>query len=71
MEAQLTQLLHDVNAQLASHKHLQMLVVAPQPWGIEAGTLTPTMKIKRSRIEAEVADAVDGWYAAGAPVVWT
>ena len=43
MKAQLTQLLHDVNGQLASHEHLQMLVVAPEPWSMEAGTLTPTV----------------------------
>jgi long-chain acyl-CoA synthetase len=34
------------------------------------GCLTPTMKIKRSRIEAGVADAVAGWYDARGPVVW-
>jgi long-chain acyl-CoA synthetase len=70
VEAQLTQLLHDVNAARASHEHLQMLVVAREPWSMEAGTLTPTMKIKRSRIEAAVAPAVDGWYASGEAVVW-
>ena len=70
VEAELSQLLHQVNGRVASHEHLQMLVVARQPWTMEAGTLTPTMKIKRSRIEAEVADAVDGWYRSGAAVVW-
>jgi long-chain acyl-CoA synthetase len=70
VEEQLAQLLHGVNEQLPSHEKLQMLVVAKQPWSMEVGTLTPTMKIKRSRIEAEVAHAVDGWYATGAPVVW-
>ena len=70
VEAQLTQLLHDVNATRASHEHLQLLVVAREPWSMEAGTLTPTMKIKRSRIEAAVAPAVDGWYASGKVVVW-
>ena len=70
VEAALAQLLHDVNAQLASHEHLQMLVIAREPWRMEDGTLTPTMKIKRSRIEAQVADAVSHWYASGEPVVW-
>ncbi len=62
--------LAEVNADLAHHEQLQMLVVAREPWSMEAGTLTPTMKIKRSLIEASVADAVDQWYATGAPVVW-
>jgi long-chain acyl-CoA synthetase len=70
VDSALTQLLQDVNAQVASHEHLQMLVVAPEPWSMEAGTLTPTMKIKRSRIEALVAPAVESWYATGRPVVW-
>ena len=70
VDAALTQLLQDVNAQVASHEHLQMLVVARTPWSMEAGTLTPTMKIKRARIEAEVAPALDAWYRTGAPVVW-
>jgi long-chain acyl-CoA synthetase len=70
VEAALTQLLHEVNAQVAGHEHLQMLVVARTPWTMESGTLTPTMKIKRARIEAEVAPALDAWYRTSAPVVW-
>jgi long-chain acyl-CoA synthetase len=70
VDTALRQLLADVNADLASHEQLQMLVVARVPWSMEAGTLTPTMKIKRSLIEASVAAAVDQWYATGAPVVW-
>jgi long-subunit acyl-CoA synthetase (AMP-forming) len=52
-------LLKDVNAQLVGHEKLHMLVVAKEPWSIENGCLTPTMKIKRSRIEGAVADRVD------------
>lgn len=70
VERELTALLHKVNAQVADYEILQMLVVSDTAWSIEAGTLTPTMKIKRSAIEAAVASRVDGWYAAGQPVVW-
>jgi long-chain acyl-CoA synthetase len=70
VETELTALLSAVNEALASHERLQMLVVAREPWSIEAGTLTPTMKIKRARIEAEVAPVVDRWYLSAAPVVW-
>jgi long-chain acyl-CoA synthetase len=68
--AELGQLLRDANDQLASHEHLHCLVVARQPWSIENGCLTPTMKVKRNRIEADVAAQVDGWYAQPGPVVW-
>ena len=66
----LTALLHGVNEGLASYEKLQMLVVASEPWSIDNGCLTPTMKIKRSRIEASVAALVDDWYTQAAPVLW-
>ena len=47
-----------------------MIVVAHQPWSIEEGLLTPTMKIRRSSIEAAVAGQVDSWYSAGRTVQW-
>jgi long-subunit acyl-CoA synthetase (AMP-forming) len=70
VNTELGQLLHDVNESLAAHERLHLLVVAREPWSIENGCLTPTMKIKRSRIEAAVASQVDAWYAAQGPVVW-
>ena len=63
-------LLHDVNAQLADYEQLDRLVVASQPWTIENGLLTPTMKIKRSRIETSQEKSLAGWYAATERVVW-
>ena len=62
--------LAQVNAHLAECEKLQMLVIADQPWSIENGCLTPTMKIKRSHIEAGAGPSVDGWYAAHSPIVW-
>ena len=70
VEQAMAGLLKEVNAQLVGHERLHRLVVAQEPWSIENGCLTPTMKIKRSRIEGAVADRVDGWYAAPGPVVW-
>jgi long-subunit acyl-CoA synthetase (AMP-forming) len=70
VESQLTQLLKDVNRQLSEYEHLRMLVVVSEPWSIEAGTLTPTMKVRRSRIEAAVAHHVEGWYAGSNVIHW-
>jgi long-subunit acyl-CoA synthetase (AMP-forming) len=47
-----------------------MIVVANEPWSIENGFLTPTMKIRRSRIESAVTHAVESWYATGSTVHW-
>jgi long-chain acyl-CoA synthetase len=70
VEQQLTVLLKEVNASLPPYEKLQMIVVAKEPWTIENGSLTPTMKIKRSRIEANVTTKVDGWYSAKGAVLW-
>lgn len=68
--AELQRLLQQVNAQLPDYQQLRMLVVWREPWSIENGMLTPTMKIRRSRIEDAVAPAVDAWYANAAQVQW-
>ena len=68
--ASLTQLLDEVNSTLNSHEQLQMLVVAREPWSMENGRLTPTMKIKQARIESGVADRVERWSAQAGPVAW-
>ncbi len=70
VQAQLESLLQRVNEDLPAHERLRMLVVAREPWSIENGCLTPTMKIKRARIEASVQQAVAAWYESPAQVVW-
>lgn len=69
-EAELAGLLQALNAELVDHERLRMLVVANEPWSIENGCLTPTMKLKRSAIEKAVAGQVDDWYSRPGPVIW-
>jgi long-chain acyl-CoA synthetase len=63
-------LLKKVNAGLVEYERLAMIVVVRQPWSVENGMLTPTLKIKRARIEAAVAPNVDAWYALKRSVLW-
>jgi long-subunit acyl-CoA synthetase (AMP-forming) len=70
IESELATLLKQVNAAIPEYERLQMLVIAKEPFTIESGTLTPTMKIKRSRIEALAAPSLDAWYGANKPVIW-
>jgi len=59
-----------VNSQVADYEQLKMLVIAREPFSIENGLLTPTMKIRRAKIEAAVEPQMQKWYAANKPVVW-
>jgi long-chain acyl-CoA synthetase len=70
VEHALTQLLKDVNLQLSDYEQLRMLVVESQPWTVENGLLTPTMKIRRNRIETAVQARLQNWYASPGPLCW-
>ena len=70
VESELSTLLAQVNSELADYEKLRMLVIANEAWSIENGFLTPTMKIKRSRIEASVESQVASWYEKSGSVFW-
>ncbi len=70
VETQLCQLHRDTNEKLAQYERLRMLVVAREPWSVDNGCLTPTLKIKRSSIEALLSAQVDAWYRREGPVLW-
>jgi len=58
------------NAALDDHEHLHALVVVDEPWTIEGGLLTPTLKVKRSAIEARYAPEIERWYAEKSRVIF-
>ncbi len=68
--ASMTQLLKETNATLADYEKMQMIVIARDPWSIENGCLTPTMKIKRARIEGNVEAQVESWFNKKDKVIW-
>jgi len=70
VEIALQSLLDAVNTGLAEYERLRMLVVAREPWSIDNGCLTPTLKIRRSAIENAVAARLPDWYASEARVQW-
>jgi long-subunit acyl-CoA synthetase (AMP-forming) len=63
-------LLDQVNAEIEHFEKMQFLVVAKDRWSIEDGQLTPTMKIKRTPIEAMYDPKLEPWYASGERVIW-
>lgn len=67
---EMTTLLKETNNGLADYEQMKMLVIAKEPWSIDNGCLTPTMKIKRNKIEALVEPEIDKWYASKGAVLW-
>ncbi|MCP5285646.1 MAG: AMP-binding protein [Burkholderiaceae bacterium] len=62
VEAAMKALLAQVNGQLSDYEKLHAIVVAREAWSIDNGLLTPTMKLKRARIEQAIAGALPAWY---------
>ena len=70
MEASFEAHLKAVNAKLDPHEQLGFLVAVATPWTVENGFVTPTMKVKRNRIEEVYAASYDGWVAQRRKVIW-
>jgi len=70
IEKQLGELLDKVNGEISGYEQMQFLVIAKEPWTIENGFLTPTMKIKRTKIEESIKAEIPGWFEAKKKVIW-
>ena len=70
LEASLAEHLKAVNAQLDPHEQMECLVVTADPWSVENDILTPTMKVKRNRIEDLFARNYEQWAESRKKVVW-
>ncbi|MEO8179117.1 MAG: AMP-binding protein [Deltaproteobacteria bacterium] len=70
VESDLTAELARVNQGLEAHEQLQFACVVKDEWMVENGFLTPSLKIKRNKVEEAYAAQVDGWYARRRALVW-
>jgi long-chain acyl-CoA synthetase len=59
-----------VNAGLDPHERLDCLVVVSEAWTVDNDLVTPTLKVKRNRIEAVYAAHYERWVGARRPVIW-
>ncbi len=58
-----------MNESLESHEHIKGVLMIKDPWSIENGILTPTLKIKRHVLEKKYHDQCAQW-PKGQLVVW-
>jgi long-chain acyl-CoA synthetase len=70
LETSLTEHLKGINAALDPHEQLGCLVVMTEAWTIDNDLITPTLKVKRNRIEDLFAKNYEAWSRMGKLVVW-
>ncbi len=66
----LEQLLASTNNRVAPHERLKFLVLVTSKWSIEAGFLTPTLKMKRPVLEAYYTPFIPEWTAQNSILIW-
>ncbi|MGU7772704.1 AMP-binding protein [Burkholderia sp. MR1-5-21] len=59
-----------INDVVEHHERLQYVVVVKEVWTVENAMLTPTLKIRRSAIEAHYMPRAEQWETLGQAVVW-
>lgn len=64
----LEETLSQVNAALESHERLSAIIIANEPWTIENELLTPTMKLKRDKLEEKYQAVISKPFAS--KIVW-
>jgi long-chain acyl-CoA synthetase len=70
VESELAQHLAQVNQGLEGPEQLEFACVVQDEWVTENGFLTPSLKIKRGKVEEAYGRNVAGWYAQRRKVVW-
>jgi len=70
LEQGLAALVASINRKLDAHERLAKLVLTTDPWTIENGMLTPTLKLKRNPMEKRYAPLAEHWLEDPATVLW-
>lgn len=61
---------NQINAELDPHEQLAFVAIVPEQWTVEAGFVTPTLKLKRNALEAHYLKHYDRWSKCSSSVVW-
>ncbi|MCY1379588.1 hypothetical protein D9M69_673240 [compost metagenome] len=59
VEADLLATLAQLNGNLSPHERVSHVLLVREPWTVDNGCMTPTMKIRRNVLEARYATAVE------------
>jgi long-subunit acyl-CoA synthetase (AMP-forming) len=62
--------LNAVNQLVSNFEKISSVVILSEPWDIANGILTPTLKIKRHRLNQLFSHKFDAWSQSGHPIIW-
>jgi long-subunit acyl-CoA synthetase (AMP-forming) len=62
--------LKHVNLKLSNFEKIAAVVILSEPWDVSNGILTPTMKIKRDRLNQLFSAKYEVWSKAEQSVIW-
>ena len=63
VQALYEEIVGEVNQHLARYEKMKKVLLLPDDPSIAAGTLTPTLKLRRRHLEAQYRDAIELMYA--------
>ena len=70
LEASLAEHLKAINQNVDPHEQLDCLILITAAWTVDNDLITPSLKVKRNRIEEAFAKYYAQWVALGKAVVW-
>ena len=70
LEEKLIKTLENVNQQIDKHEQIEKIIIMKDAWTTENNILTPTMKIKRSKLDSMYEKEYPKWYEMSQKVIW-
>ena len=69
-EDSLKKILLDFNSTADGYKKVKKIILLSEDWTPENGLTTPTLKIKRAKIDEAFSSKYQNWYNASEEVLW-
>ena len=70
VESLLKSTLDVVNSSLDHHEQVSKVIVVKEPWTVDNGMVTPSMKVKRPAVEKKYGGRLDKWNESKEPILW-
>ena len=70
LKLSLSNTLEEINKQIDSHEKIEKIIIVKDQWTTENDILTPTMKIKRNKIDELYESDYIKWYESSEKIIW-